>query len=440
MHLHRPISAQIEITDNCNFRCQHCYLLDSSNHCTGQKPNTRNLMRIAEILCSQNVFNIILTGGEPLLYPNVLKQLISYLTAHSINVSINTNLSLLTDDLLDFFIEKKVRNLLISCPSASSSLYEAITNYKNFDHFRSNLEKVLKSGMRYSLNMVVSQYNKHDIINTAKKLKQIGATKFGATPMSLNPLYPRLDLLLSNDEVKKLTLDLLWIRDNLGLSVDIMEALPKCVFPKELLKQDLPFLKRRCQAGLSIIAVAPNGDVRPCTHNPEVYGNILNENLDDIWQRMKPWRSMVLIPDKCKECKVFVRCHGGCRTNAFTFHGKWNAEDVWVEEPIKEKIFPKVTTNLNFDQPIKVVKLKTRYEKNHILICGNTSRQIAIVNDEVCKLLNIIRQSERITLREIAHMSNIEVDNRDFLRIITYLIRNRIIIYDSVSKDSSSDK
>lgn len=429
MHLTRPIAAQIEITDYCNFRCKHCYLLDSAGQNDFSKSNSQNILNIVKTLCTEGVFNIVLTGGEPLTCPSLLKLVISYLSAQNMNVSINTNLTLLNDELLDFFIEKGVRNLLISCPSAHPSLYEDITNYHHFDCFLQNLQSVLKSGISYSINMVVSQYNKHDIINTAKILKQMGAKKFGATPMSLNPLYPRKDLLLSNDEVRLLVHDLLWIKDNLGMSVDIMEALPKCVFPKDLLKQDVSFLKRRCQAGISIIAISPNGDVRPCTHNPEIYGNILYESLDDIWKRMSPWRSMDLIPSKCKKCEYFISCHGGCRTNAKTYHGKWDAEDVWTEEPICDNILPHKTIALDFDRPLCVIKFKTRQEGNHILICGQNSRQVAIINDEVCKLFDFIEEHPGINLREIARMNNIDIDNKNFIDIVSYLIRKKIILY-----------
>lgn len=429
MHLTRPITAQIEITDHCNFRCKHCYLLDSTNLHSFPEPNDQKVLKIAEILCNEGVFNIILTGGEPMTTPNLLKQMVDYLSSRNINVSINTNLSLLTDELIQFLIEKDIRNLLISCPSATPTLYEEITNYHHFDYFWGNLRKVINSGLNYSLNMVVSQYNKHNVIDTAKKLKELGVYKFGATPMSLNPLYPRKDLLLSNEEVRILTKDLLWIKDNLGMSIDIMEALPKCVFPKELLNKDLAFLKRRCQAGLSIIAVSSNGDVRPCTHNSDVYGNILNECLEDIWKRMAPWRTMELIPSKCKVCKYFVSCHGGCRVNAKTYHGKWDAEDVWTEYPICENLLLNKPIELDFDMPVRVTSLKSRTEGTHILVCGNNSSQVAVINEEGYRLLDFIREHEIITLREIAHLNNTSVEDKTFIDIVSYLIKRKIISY-----------
>ena len=431
MHLNKPITAQIEITDYCNFQCKHCYLLDSTKMQCVSRINSQNILKIAEILCAEKVFNVIITGGEPLAHPYLLRQIIDYLSKNNINVSVNTNLSLLTDDLIDFFKEKNIHNLLISCPSAVSSLFEEITNYHNFDHYLDNLKKVLKSSLNYSLNMVVTQINKHNIIDTALYLRKLGAKKFSATPMSLNPLYPRKDLLLSNEDVRILVEDLLWIRDNLGMAIDILEVLPKCVFPKEVLKQDLPFLKRKCQAGLNIIAISPNGDVRPCTHNPEVYGNILKDSLDDIWQRMSQWRTMEMIPIKCKNCKCFVSCHGGCRINAKAFYGKWDAEDVWTEEPICENLMPTISSELNLDIPVKVINLKFRKEGDYYLVCGNSSYQIAVINDEVCKLLDFINKQKKITLREIARLNNVGVDNDSFKDIITYLIRRGIIVYES---------
>ena len=130
-----PITAQLEITDNCNFRCRHCYLLDSCNR-KQSKEDYNIVMRTAELLAENKVFNIILTGGEPLSRPRLLKELICYLTSHNVNVGVNTNLSLLTPDILESFEKHKIRSILVSCPSGKKSEYEQLTGFKNgFENF-----------------------------------------------------------------------------------------------------------------------------------------------------------------------------------------------------------------------------------------------------------------------------------------------------------------
>jgi hypothetical protein len=57
--------------------------------------------------------------------------------------------------------------------------------------------------------MVVTKDNLHEIRTTAEKIKQLGCSSFSATPMALNMDFPRLDLLLSEDEIRQVIADLL---------------------------------------------------------------------------------------------------------------------------------------------------------------------------------------------------------------------------------------
>ena len=119
------------------------------------------------------------------------------------------------------------------------------------------------------------------------------------------------------------------------MKVDILEALPKCVFQEEILKGKHHFLNRKCQAGRTVIAVSCNGDVRPCAHNPYPYGNLLKEDLRDIWKKMDDWRSTKYIPEECKGCTWLHRCNGGCRTSAKVFNGDWDKKDMWCTGTIE---------------------------------------------------------------------------------------------------------
>jgi len=56
------------------------------------------------------------------------------------------------------------------------------------------------------------------------------------------------------------------------------------------------FTRRRCMAGVNTITISSSGDVRPCGHFETNYGNLLQEDLSDVWQRMTEWRDGSMIP------------------------------------------------------------------------------------------------------------------------------------------------
>lgn len=430
MQLILPTTVQLEITENCNFRCQHCYRLEDAERHFVENPDDK-VMEIARLLAEDQVYNIILTGGEPMTRPELLMKLTIFLSEHDCNVNVNSNITLLTEEIIDNFIKVDVRNILVSCPSGNPDEYNYITRTKAFETFKKKLQMLTESGLHYSINMVVNQLNKDSVRMTAEFVKSLGATRFGATPMSLNPLYPRKDLLLTNDEVKQMLYTLKQIHDELGMDIDVMEALPKCAIPEEFVKEGLFFTKRKCQAGLSTAAISASGDVRPCTHNPKSYGNILETPLKEIWKTMSAWRDMTYIPDDCQNCALLSNCHGACRINAMTMNGSLKGKDIWMTRGIRpdEIIKKRFVSELKPETKVRFMRVDWKFRKESDgfnLIFGRNGRQIAMVNDEVLTLVKNMGE-QTMSVREIAAMGDASPDDNNLHKVLNHLISRRIM-------------
>ena len=71
-----------------------------------------------------------------------------------------------------------------------------------------------------------------------------------------------------------------------------------------------------CQAANSLGYVAVNGDLWPCASWPQPLGNLLQEQLLDLWQseaRLDIRRQIAEVPIGCEGCKDYSICFGGCR-------------------------------------------------------------------------------------------------------------------------------
>ena len=388
-------------------------------------------MKIAQILAEEQVYNIILTGGEPFTRPELLMNLTSYLSSKGCNVNINSNITLLTEKLIENFIETDIRNILVSCPSGYSDEYNTITKTKAFEVFGKKLCMLNEAGIHNSVNMVVNRLNKDSVRMTAEFVKSCGSTRFGATPMSLNPLYPRKDLLLTNEEVRELLYTLKNINDELGMDIDVMEALPKCAIPKEFVTDGLFFTKRKCQAGLSTAAISSNGNVRPCTHNPKSYGNILETPLREIWKSMASWRDTTYIPEDCMKCSLLSNCHGGCRINALTLNGNLKSNDIWMTHKISQEeiTWQQFVSKLKPETKVRLLRVEWKFRKetdDYTLIFGRNGRQIAMVNDEVLALMDNIGNNA-MSVAEIAAMGDANPDDKNLHKVLNYLISRRIM-------------
>lgn len=430
-YLSLPLTAQLEVTDFCNHRCIHCYNLDSEiKNRPMRKVDDNTVLACAQKLVDNQIFSVIVTGGEPLLKKELTKKVIRLLKENQTRVSLNTNLTLADDDFIAFLKEQNV-GVLTSCPSGVASSFSRLVGIDNYKIFETNIKKLVAAGVRFTVNMVVTKDNLHDVRTTAEKMRALGCKSFAATPMGLNVTYPRIDLLLNVEEVRGVIADLLWIEENLKMKVDILEALPKCVFQEEVLKGKHHFLNRKCQAGRTVIAVSCNGDVRPCAHNPYSYGNLLEEELRDIWQKMGNWRSMQYIPEECKDCTWLNRCNGGCRTSAKVFNGDWNKKDMWCTgiPIISISSYHNEETKLTPETQLQIVEnLRIRREDDDAFVLYNMEDDLfCMVNEVYCDIIKELMICKKNTYHEICLLFNSTDDNPFVQSAIRFLLNKKII-------------
>lgn len=430
-YLSLPLTAQLEITDYCNHQCVHCYNLDSEvQNRPSRKVSDETVLACAQKLIDNQILSVIVTGGEPLIKKELTKKVILLLKENHTKVALNTNLTLAADDFIQFLKEQKV-GVLTSCPSGEESSFAKLVGIDNYKLFESKIKKLVDAGVRFTVNMVVTKDNLHEVRLTAEKMKSLGCKSFAATPMGLNVEYPRLDLLLSVADVRKVIADLLWIEENLKMRVDILEALPKCVFPEDVLKSKHSFLNRKCQAGRTVIAVSCNGDVRPCAHNPYSYGNLLEEDLRDIWQQMSEWRSAKYVPEECKDCAWLNRCNGGCRTSARVYCGDWDKKDMWctgkLTMPAPRNEQPEI--ELLPDTQLQIVdNIKIRHEDENAYVIYNVADDVyCMVNQTFHDFVVSLQESPIITYGELCSKFEVLPEDKYINDAVKFLINKKIL-------------
>lgn len=430
-----PITVQLEVTERCNYRCPHCYHLvndvnDNSNFDSGE--DDKKILEIAKKLVKMKIFNVVLTGGEPLIKKRLVLNLIKYLRACNINTSLNTNLILMDNLFLNEFMKLGGNSMLVSCPASAPEIYKKMTGNGNYWQFENKIQEIVNKNVHFTVNMVVNRNNLSFVRETAKKMIELGVKRFAVTPMALNVLYPDLDSFLSKEDIKKVIRDIIWIKKTFRIYVDVMESLPKCIFPKNIRKLDLSFLRRKCQAGITTMAISTNGDVRPCTHNPDTYGNIFEEKLSDIWKKMEDWRRGDYIPQECRHCKAINICLGGCRMTARAHSISKDAKDPWMTEVLLENDYKKSRlndSNLHGDLTINFsAKFQSRREKGGYLI-STAKNNILVVNQELFRFIKYLKNAGRITINDLAVRNKIPVNDKFFQGILKILLEKNLIFF-----------
>jgi radical SAM protein with 4Fe4S-binding SPASM domain len=430
-----PLNVQIEITDKCNLFCPHCYHFDNSD---GREKSSLDLddgsvMNIAEKLIEAKVLGVILTGGEPTLRKNLMIALVSRFKQSNMYVSANTNLIAMTDHFLGELLGARIDGFLVSCPSSDPFSYNRATGGGKYQKFEDNLRILIASDAHFSINMVVNGNNLDQIRTTASRMAELGVKNFGATPMALNAECALASQLLPISDVHRIFSDLLWVEKNLGMTIDVFEALPKCLYSQEVLQANPSFISRSCQAGRTIASIACNGDVRPCSHDPRTFGNLLWEDLATIWSRMGYFRSEDLIPGACHSCAAVTRCRGGCRMNALGFNGAEGGTDPWMSSCLSE--WHDQATYGRQEQEIATTTVLSfasafrwrEEEKGLYTICTNSTRNAVIVNESLLQFIFALKGMLPLSVAELEKTFRIEGNDADFLRVINNLLRREFL-------------
>jgi len=231
--LSAPITLQWEVTPFCNERCVHCYNFwreDRDENFLGGRDLLAVYERASREIVENRVFHVTITGGEPLIALKQVYPYLKYLSDNDVDISFNTNLTLLDGERVEMLKSLGVRSILTSLISGNADLNDRLANRRNTHRdVTRGIRLAINEGFLVAVNMVVTKKNLFDIFSTAEYVKGLGVTAFSATKASTPINSPDFSqYVLSKDEFRFMINELLRIRDKLDLHVDSLEFYPMC--------------------------------------------------------------------------------------------------------------------------------------------------------------------------------------------------------------------
>ncbi|MGN0650421.1 MAG: radical SAM protein [Oscillospiraceae bacterium] len=291
----------IEVTDNCNLNCIHCYAeieRGGRNNLTIDNFNTILSQLPRDYSC-----DIRLTGGEPFLNPHIteLMELVhSKVRPHNKHSIVTNGTFNVSDALLAMSYGFELQ---ISIYGIKSSTFAKFTNssVEIWQRVMDNLIILSSSENKsnillcYAVNeLTYSELN--DFIEFAQKY---GFRYILNRPASTGRAVKNWDLLqLTPNEHYE--------------------------FARNTKASELRCCYHLCQLHLTVIDF--EGNVIPCSflRRKEFHmGNIYNESLEEIWNSKKYMAFRGLTPskvDKCSKCEFIYACSAGCCGEASGFN------------------------------------------------------------------------------------------------------------------------
>ncbi|MFH1376063.1 MAG: radical SAM protein [Candidatus Woesearchaeota archaeon] len=375
--LKSPISVHYELTENCNHRCEHCY--NPFAHISEEVPKlTRD--RIIEELVQNEVFHVILTGGEPLFYQDMAVDAVKRLNKNGAVVSLNSNLTLMDRNTAVSLKKAGLKSALTSITHYDPNIHDKITKIDgSLERCISGINYLVNQEIPVSVNMVVTKDRVDDVYKTGEMLVDLGITGFSATRMA--PNRDNLKEILDAQEVKHMLDQLLLLKEKYGINVSSLNNLPRC-FSSD--KKYGIFMNRSCNGGRTSATITQIGGLKSCHHLDEVVGNIIEEGLSTVWEKA-PVLKDERLPKGCLACDVNENCAGGCRQTAEVVRNKKTGLDPIARG--KEQIITLDPPELpNKDSTLRFMKdTLYRKEKNGGVLFRNP-RNYAILNESQYQL------------------------------------------------------
>lgn len=110
-YLSAPFRVFYDITYKCNLRCKHCFT--SSGIQKEDELTTDEKIKLVEQLLKLGVERVSIAGGEPFASEDLYK-FIEKCNEKDIDVSISTNATLFTNDVIDKINKLKIKNITVS--------------------------------------------------------------------------------------------------------------------------------------------------------------------------------------------------------------------------------------------------------------------------------------------------------------------------------------
>ena len=161
-----PPYLQIEPTSICNYRCIFCFQTD--NEFNKRSKGFMGYMKLEtfKLLVDQAEGNIefvsLASRGEPLLCPDI-KEMLAYTRDKFLNLKINTNASVLDEEMSHSILTSGAKTLVFSADAADKNLYSKL-------RVNGKLEKILANIKRFQ-EIRIKNYPKSKIITRVSGVK-----------------------------------------------------------------------------------------------------------------------------------------------------------------------------------------------------------------------------------------------------------------------------
>ena len=346
-----------ELTRSCNLFCAHCRSSSTQGKFEDEL-STEECLRLIDQLVETAKPVLILSGGEPLLRPDVFL-IASHAVDKGLRVTMGTNGTLITEEIATKLRAVPVSRVAVSIDFPTADLQDKFRGQMGaFEQAVSGIALLRQAGIEVQINCTVTRLNMrylNELLDLALKLGVVAFHPFmlvptgrgkGLEPVAMSAAEYEQTLNWVYDKQKELG-DRIFFkptdaphyqrivrqRDKRG-KVEVTSGTPGQ--PNEVSNKAMDSMTRGCLAGINFCFISHRGTVQGCGYLDVPAGDIKNQDFKQIWHESRLFnelRELSNIKGKCGICEYKNAC-GGCRARAYEATGDYlQAEPYCIYRP-----------------------------------------------------------------------------------------------------------
>ena len=334
--MHVPFAGTFELTPICNMNCRMCYIRTSFQEMEkqGTMLTAEEWIQIASEARDMGLLYLLLTGGEPLLYPEFDK-LYSWLGESGIVVMLNTNGTLLTEERADLLLKYPPRKVNISLYGASEKTYQDVCRYsEGFEQTLKAIRLLKERNIPVKLNCSLTPLNFHDLKEMHRIADELDVP-FQVTPYMFPPVRkngieitdftrfdPEMAAYMTIENAKLSLHDTTLYQEWVKSKLDIYETY-----------NQKPYMNRErgfsCFASKNNFWITWKGEMLPCGMLNIDGINVPEQGFSNCWEETGKMGQQIHNPKKCCICDLRPLCNI-CSASSLAETGTWDGSPEYL--------------------------------------------------------------------------------------------------------------
>ena len=317
-----PIGGTLELLPLCNMNCRMCYVKQSKSEldAQGNLLSCDEWLQIAESAREAGVLYLLITGGEPLLYPEFQKLYLA-LSDMGFILTINTNGTLLDEEWADFFAEHPCRQINITIYGKDADTYANLCGYRNgFARVTNAVRLLQERHISIRLGFTNTPCNidqQDDFFRMVEKYqtKHIN-TCYCFPPYRRNLTAADIDRLSPEEAATGKWKYILF--KNQGISREIVAENALEELSQQARTQGSGY---HCGAGRNGFWINWKGELLPCGMFQAPSVSLLTHEFSEAWQTVSSAYQQLPVCEACENCALCNLCDvcpAGCLTETGT--------------------------------------------------------------------------------------------------------------------------